>query len=62
MQLDGTVQDEIQLEVQFARRQPTIVAGTDGNASSTWTSLATSQSQKGAHQDKRAPMVYDEAF
>jgi hypothetical protein len=61
-ELNGTVQDDIQLEVQFARRQPAITGGIDGNASSSWQTLATSQSQKGTHQDKRAAVIYDEPF
>ncbi|CAG7835233.1 unnamed protein product [Allacma fusca] len=61
-EVNGTVQDDIQLEVQFARRQPAITGGNDGNASSSWQTLATNQSQKGTHQDKRAAVVYDEPF
>lgn len=52
----------IQLSVSLARKQPSIEPINDASSSAVWSTLATSQSQKGNHKDKRELVVYDNVF
>ena len=52
----------IQLSVSLARKQPSIEPINDASSSAVWSTLATSQSQKGNHKDKRELVVYDDVF
>lgn len=52
----------IQLTVSLARKQPQIEPINDASSSAVWSTLATSQSQKGNHKDKRELVVYDDVF
>jgi negative elongation factor E len=44
----------------MARRQPVIDPINDSSSSTTWSTIAASQSQKGGHKDKRNLVAYDE--
>jgi hypothetical protein len=62
MELDKSYhRDNMMLSVSFARRQPPLSDLCNDPAPSVfWTHLATNQSQKSSHQDKRAQIVYPE--
>lgn len=50
----------IQLTVSLARKQPQLEPINDASSSAVWSTLATSQSQKGSHKDKRELVSYHE--
>lgn len=61
-QMHGKMINGIQLTVSLARKQPQIEPINDASSSAVWSTLATSQSQKGNHKDKRELVVYDDVF
>lgn len=61
-QMHGKLITGIQLTVSLARKQPQIEPINDASSSAVWSTLATSQSQKGNHKDKRELVVYDDTF
>jgi negative elongation factor E len=62
--MNGKSINGIVLQVSLARKQPCIEPINDASSSAVWSTLATSQSQKGNHKDKRELVVYnvDEMF
>ncbi|XP_070496966.1 negative elongation factor E [Chironomus tepperi] len=61
-EMHGKLIEGIQLTVSLARKQPQIEPINDASSSAVWSTLATSQSQKGNHKDKRELVVYDDVF
>ncbi|CAG9798672.1 unnamed protein product [Chironomus riparius] len=61
-EMHGKIIEGIQLTVSLARKQPQIEPINDASSSAVWSTLATSQSQKGNHKDKRELVVYDDVF
>jgi len=61
-EMHGKMINGIQLTVSLARKQPQIEPINDASSSAVWSTLATSQSQKGNHKDKRELVVYDDTF
>ncbi|XP_050306663.1 negative elongation factor E [Anthonomus grandis grandis] len=61
-EMDGSMVSGIQLQVSLARRQPTIDPVNDSTSSVAWTTLASTNSQKGSHKDKRDLVSYDDLF
>jgi len=61
-EMDGGIVSGIHLKVTLARRQPQIEPINDATSSSTWSTLAANQSQKGNHRDKRDLVIYDDMF
>jgi len=61
-EMHGKMINGIQLTVSLARKQPQIEPINDASSSAVWSTLATSQSQKGNHKDKRELVVYDDVF
>ncbi|ODM98758.1 Negative elongation factor E [Orchesella cincta] len=60
-EVNGSIHNEVQYDVQFARRQPSINQMiNEASASASWTTLAANQSNKGGHDDRRQQVVYDE--
>lgn len=59
-EMNGTMVSGIQLKVSLARRQPNIDSASEAPSSSNWASIAASNSQKGAHKDKRDVVAYTE--
>jgi negative elongation factor E len=59
-EMNGKTINGIQLTVSLARKQPQIEPINDASSSAVWSTLATSQSQKGNYKDKRIPQVYDD--
>ncbi|KAG5671688.1 hypothetical protein PVAND_001873 [Polypedilum vanderplanki] len=59
-EMNGKTINGIQLTVSLARKQPQIEPINDASSSAVWSTLATSQSQKGNYKDKRTPQVYDD--
>uniref|UniRef100_T1J1B0 protein kinase C n=1 Tax=Strigamia maritima TaxID=126957 RepID=T1J1B0_STRMM len=55
-EMDSSMVSAIQLNVSLARRQPSIETTSDGSTSS-WTQIATINSQKGTHKDMREMVV-----
>lgn len=62
LKMHGKLIGGIQLTVSLARKQPQIEPINDASSSAAWSTLATSQSQKGNHKDKRELVVYDDVF
>lgn len=61
--MNGSSVDDVSYDVQFARRQPNInQLINDAPASATWTAIATSNSQKSNHQDRRQQVVYEDTM
>ena len=60
--MHGKTISGIQLTVSLARKQPCIEPINDASSSAVWSTLATSQSQKVNHNDKRELVVYDDVF
>lgn len=50
----------IQLKVSLARRQPIIDQINDTTSGSMWSTIATNNSQKSAHRDRRELTTYEE--
>ncbi|KAG5874774.1 hypothetical protein JTB14_016264 [Gonioctena quinquepunctata] len=61
-EMDGSMVSGIPLKVSLARRQPQIEPINDATSSAAWATLASSQSQKGNHRDKRNLVSYDDMF
>lgn len=59
-EMNGSMVSGIQLKVSLARRQPIIETLTENAHGSSWGAIAASQSQKGAHVDKRNMVTYDD--
>lgn len=56
-EVDGAMIDGVQLRVSMARRQPSFEQPTDASTTS-WAQIASSNSQKGSHKDKRDMVSY----
>ncbi|XP_066262649.1 negative elongation factor E [Euwallacea similis] len=61
-EMDGSMVSGIQLQVSLARRQPQIEPINESTSSVAWTTLASTNSQKGSHKDKRDLVSYDDMF
>lgn len=60
--MHGKMINGIQLTVSLARNQPEIEPINNASSSAEWSMLATSQSQKGNHKDKRELVSYDDVI
>ncbi|XP_060594827.1 negative elongation factor E-like [Ruditapes philippinarum] len=59
-EVDGAMIDSVQLRVSMARRQPSFDSTSQDPSSTSWASLASNNSQKGSHKDKRDVVAYEE--
>lgn len=60
-EVNGSIQNEVRLNVSLARRQPLMQLPLSEDSSSlAWGSLAANISQKGNHEDTRELIVYDD--
>ncbi|KAL4218933.1 Serine/threonine-protein kinase N2 [Mactra antiquata] len=61
-EVDGAMIDSVQLRVSMARRQPSFEAASQDPSNTSWASLATNNSQKGSHKDKRDVVAYEDSM
>ncbi|XP_045197091.1 negative elongation factor E-like isoform X2 [Mercenaria mercenaria] len=59
-EVDGAMIDSVQLRVSMARRQPSFDSSSQDPSSTSWASLASNNSQKGSHKDKRDVVAYED--
>nr|CAG4641265.1 EOG090X0F8Z [Eulimnadia texana] len=59
-EINGSMVSGIQLKVSLARRQPVIEPINDASSSTTWSTIAARNSQKGSCKDNRDLVTYDE--
>lgn len=59
-EVDGAMIDSVQLRVSMARRQPSFDNTNQDPSNTSWASLATNNSQKGSHKDKREVVAYED--
>lgn len=59
-EVDGAMIDSVQLKVSMARRQPSFENTNQDPSNTSWASLATNNSQKGSHKDKREVVAYED--
>nr|CAG4635113.1 EOG090X0F8Z [Alona affinis] len=61
-EMNGNMVSGIQLKVSLARRQPVIEPINDASSSTSWSTLAARNSQKGSNKDKRDLVTYEEVL
>ncbi|KAL3870607.1 hypothetical protein ACJMK2_038656 [Sinanodonta woodiana] len=59
-EVNGGMIEGVQMQVSMARRQPSFDQVNQDPSSTSWSSIASSNSQKGSHKDKRDIVEYDE--
>ncbi|XP_064616296.1 LOW QUALITY PROTEIN: negative elongation factor E-like [Liolophura sinensis] len=58
-EMNGSMVSGVQMKVSMAFRQPVFEGNTQDPSTSSWASIAASNSQKGTHRDKREMVSYD---